>query len=310
MKTDYKPFLAVQDDGSIWWTKDQAIKLGAGYIPMSDDHQNLIPELHAPNNRVLINERTLIGALSRDYPNVDRPRVIERDDYRFVEAREFLVWLSQYVAQAQSSISFPCDLAQMVTEATSKPRLNAMVKFESLTASLEDHFDKSLHSLPQQQWFRVDRDFFPMNWGMLSPDQRRSVAQQWDNLNDPATEEKRLYWWHHFVQKNNIEKQITKWEAVDVPTAKDLAEQETRLTELRNQLADLEKNKDIESQSTKLPGHLNHDPELQARANQIAAELMTATTRSSITKQKVAKILSKEVGKPMETVLRRIRKEW
>ncbi len=57
------------------------------------------------------------------------------------------------------------------------------------------------------------------------------------------------------------------------------------------------------------PGHLNHDPEMQNRANQIAAERLAATGRP-ITRNKVAKLLAKELEMGEETVLRRIRKQW
>ena len=60
---------------------------------------------------------------------------------------------------------------------------------------------------------------------------------------------------------------------------------------------------------TKLPGHLNHDPQMQQRANEIAAELTTSTGRVP-TKNKVAKKIANELKKNEGTVLRRIRKQW
>jgi len=56
-------------------------------------------------------------------------------------------------------------------------------------------------------------------------------------------------------------------------------------------------------------GRLNHDLGMQARANKIAAEQL-ATTNRSMTRNKVAKILAKELGMDEATVLRRIRKQW
>ena len=60
---------------------------------------------------------------------------------------------------------------------------------------------------------------------------------------------------------------------------------------------------------TKHPGHLNHDPKMQARANEIAAEIIAASKRVP-TKDKVAKTLAEELGITFDTVLRRIRAEW
>jgi hypothetical protein len=56
-------------------------------------------------------------------------------------------------------------------------------------------------------------------------------------------------------------------------------------------------------------GHLNHDPEMQQRANEIAAELIEQKKKSP-TKNTVAKKLAAELGMTVDTVLRRIRAEW
>jgi len=59
----------------------------------------------------------------------------------------------------------------------------------------------------------------------------------------------------------------------------------------------------------KKSGHLNHDPEMQKRANEIASEL-EATKKRAPTKDEVAKKLATEIEVQRETVLRRIRAEW
>jgi len=115
-----------------------------------------------------------------------------------------------------------------------------MSSFDSLTAALEGGFDKPLRDLPKDMQKRIEQDFFPMPWDDLSPDQRRSVAQQWDYRHDPATEQDRQFWWGFFLRKDAIEKQIAEWEAVATPTASDLAQQEARLSELRKKLARME----------------------------------------------------------------------
>ena len=56
-------------------------------------------------------------------------------------------------------------------------------------------------------------------------------------------------------------------------------------------------------------GHLNHDPQMQQRANEIAADNMKVPG-ISITRNRVAKLLANELGMEMDTVLRRIRKQW
>lgn len=60
--------------------------------------------------------------------------------------------------------------------------------------------------------------------------------------------------------------------------------------------------------NSKLPGHLNHDIQMQQRANDIAAKLTISDRKP--TKEKVAKQLATELDQVFETVLRRIRKQW
>jgi len=63
------------------------------------------------------------------------------------------------------------------------------------------------------------------------------------------------------------------------------------------------------STESKHPGHLNHDKDLQRRANEIAAELKASKKRTP-TKEEVAKIMVSEFEYPLETILRRIRAPW
>jgi predicted nucleic acid-binding Zn-ribbon protein len=63
MTTDYESFLHVTEDGRIWWLRQDAVRLGAGFLPVCDDNQQLEPQLQAPNQRALVNEKTLIGGL-------------------------------------------------------------------------------------------------------------------------------------------------------------------------------------------------------------------------------------------------------
>jgi hypothetical protein len=55
--------------------------------------------------------------------------------------------------------------------------------------------------------------------------------------------------------------------------------------------------------------HLNHDPEMQKRANEIAAE-KKKEKKGAVTRDKVGKLLAQELEMDPETVIRRIRKEW
>ena len=71
----------------------------------------------------------------------------------------------------------------------------------------------------------------------------------------------------------------------------------------------VDKPTESDGKATKAKGHLNHDPQMQQRANEIAAEKMKETRRP-VTRNKVAKLLANERGIDEATVLRRIRKQW
>lgn len=115
-----------------------------------------------------------------------------------------------------------------------------MADFDALTWALEDWFDKPLRDLPEAMRQRVEQEFFPMPWDSLSADQRRSVALQLDYQHDPATAQDQQYWWNFFERMDAIKKQISEWTAAPAPTAGELALKETRLAELRQELARME----------------------------------------------------------------------
>lgn len=71
--------------------------------------------------------------------------------------------------------------------------------FESLEAALEGWFDRPLAELPDALRHRVETDYSPMPWDNVSPDNRRSVAAQWDYQNDPAFEDSRTVDREEFV---------------------------------------------------------------------------------------------------------------
>ena len=82
-----------------------------------------------------------------------------------------------------------------------------------------------------------------MPWDKLSADQRRSVALQLDYQHDPATEQDQKFWWDFFERVDGMNKQIEQWEAVATPTATELGLKETRLKELKQELARMDTQK-------------------------------------------------------------------
>jgi hypothetical protein len=196
-----------------------------------------------------------------------------------------------------------------------------MSDYRSLITALEGHLDKKLDELPDEARELVESDFSVELWNKLSPDQRRSLAIQLDSdAPNPGSTLEIEARTEFFNNKRALELQIAEWESKSAPTANDMTIKEARLVELRQKLAEMEKivargdfldpvEPNITSKHVKPPGHLNHDQELQAMANQIAEELKIKPGRSA-TKEKVAKILAEKKGMDDATVLRRIRKQW
>lgn len=240
MITDYGAFLRVTEDGHIWWLLKDAIRLGAGYLLVRDDHQTLATELRAPSNRALMNERTLIGAFGDTRLTIERPMTFERDGFRYVDAEGFLSWLLQYIAQTQAEITFPSELSKQLQiaiakAAASRPPVNSQ-EFESLTLALENWFDRDLKDLPATLRQRVMQEFSPFPWDEMSVEQRHVYALRIDYQHDPATEQDRQYWWDFFEHLRKLEKELQRWQAVPTPTANDMLIQESRLRELQQEI--------------------------------------------------------------------------
>jgi hypothetical protein len=240
MSNDFKSLLRVTEGGHIWWLLKDAIRLGAGYQPYSDDNLTLEPELRATSKRALLNERTLIGAFSEVRLKKEQPMTFERDGFHYVDAEFFLDWLSKYIAQTQAKIPFPNELASEVRKAKATAAAShspiAGQNFESLTLALEGWFDRPSDALPDQLRRRMEQDFV-VPWDYLAPAQRRSVAIRWDYNNDPATQADRKFWCDFYQRIDAIKQQLAEWEVAPVLTASDLALKEARLKELRQELA-------------------------------------------------------------------------
>lgn len=112
-----------------------------------------------------------------------------------------------------------------------------MSDFHALTLALEGWFTTPLCDLPDALRQRVEKEFAPMPWDQLSAEQRRTVALQLDYQHDPAAEANRQFWWDHHHHQVDLKAQIAQWQAAAAPTAGELALRETRLKELRQELA-------------------------------------------------------------------------
>ena len=122
--------------------------------------------------------------------------------------------------------------------------LDLMPVCSSLAAALEGHYEKTLADLPAELRRWVERAFVLITWDNLSAYQRpaherRKIALQWDTMHDlaPAVALDRKAGIDSAVRVADLERQIREWQMIAVPTALDLAKKETRLAELRQELA-------------------------------------------------------------------------
>lgn len=115
-----------------------------------------------------------------------------------------------------------------------------MSSFDPLTLACGGWFDKPLCDLPDALRQRLEDEFWPMPWDRLTAAGRREVTQQIDYRADPATEQVRQFCWDQSERMILITTDIAKWEAIATPTALDLAQKETRLAELQQELTGIE----------------------------------------------------------------------
>lgn len=72
---DYTSFLRVFEDGNIWWLWRDAVRLGAGFLPVYDNRAMEVA-LQPPDDLARVNERELIGAAKDARLNIELPKSI------------------------------------------------------------------------------------------------------------------------------------------------------------------------------------------------------------------------------------------
>jgi len=204
------------------WRQQSILRLPASCFVWRDEFEEAFRRSYSTDRLILLDERP--GDRELNFS----PRISEE--------LALAVMQGFGVTQCNNASSSVDKLKQNVGMAESTPAL-----FVSLATALEGWFDKPKDELPDELRQRVETDFSPMPWDALSPDQRRSVAAQWDFRHDPAMENERQYWWDFYILMDDLKKQIEQWSAIATPTATDLAQKETRLVELQRELANMKK---------------------------------------------------------------------
>jgi len=241
VKTDYTSFLRVSEDGHIWWTMQNALRLGAGYLPVSDEDRGVTCELRAPSDQAQVNERTLLGAFNDSRLRLKRPMTFVRDEVRYVDAIGFLEWLARYIEYTQTGeIAYPSEfetevrLAMAKADASRQP--DASQEFESLTFALEGMFDKKRSDLPETLRQRVEKEFVLLDWDKMTEKQRRNRADDFDYENDPATEHKRKNCLKFYNRLHNLQENLKKWESTATHSVSDFELKESRVKELQQEI--------------------------------------------------------------------------
>lgn len=195
VKENYEPVLFVSGDGCIWWRLEDAIKLGVGYIPVGwndDDY----PLFQSPRDRAHDDAQDLMTKFRAAQAEGSAPVVSVRERDTFVEAPEFLRWLTQSVVQTWQSqerldeLNHNLLLAQLRWRTATRSQSEAVSAgppYDAVTAVLADVFETPFVELPKRHQARVASVYFPGRWDGLSPDERRGVAVRWDYDHDPRT---------------------------------------------------------------------------------------------------------------------------
>lgn len=111
--------------------------------------------------------------------------------------------------------------------------------FFSLSSRLEEWFDEPLESLPENLREQIRRDFVPLEWNELAPEQRHSIATQVDNQHNP----KALAEFNKSFELNcqiiKVEREIRELELLSALTPLERESKRRQLDELKTELGGL-----------------------------------------------------------------------
>ncbi|RZO86147.1 MAG: hypothetical protein EVA65_04230 [Oceanococcus sp.] len=118
---------------------------------------------------------------------------------------------------------------------------DSVVTREPLVSALADVFGVALEDIAEDLRKRIADEFFPIPWDRLTAEQRERFAGQIDRKHDPESQALDEYWQQFFERRALLVEDIEAWEAVATPTAGDLAKKTEMLAALRQQLAEMER---------------------------------------------------------------------
>ncbi|MDT3669918.1 MAG: hypothetical protein ROZ37_06265 [Aromatoleum sp.] len=247
MNKNYDPVLHISEDKRIWWRLDDAIKLGAGYIPVGwDDNDD--PLLEPPQKQAgEVDQDLVMTAFHLAQTDGSAPAVTVRADGKFVEAREFLQWVRQSVVQRLESAKYLDELEHHILVALlrwgggkGQTPVSVEPPYEPVSAVLSDWFETRFAELPKRHQRRVASLCFPGRWDELSSDQRRRRAVSWDYNHDPQTQADRERVEQLMIQSLFLSNEINALERLPPQTVAEIVVKDEKLKDLRERLRRLD----------------------------------------------------------------------
>jgi hypothetical protein len=112
-------------------------------------------------------------------------------------------------------------------------------KFMPLTVTLEPYFEQPMAGLPKVIAALVSGAYRLFSWDALSPDQRRSLAQQKDAQEDPALAPLREWAFRQVTRDHELQQEIESLKRAAAPTVLDIAKKKEMLAALEAELREL-----------------------------------------------------------------------
>lgn len=241
MKVDYSPFLHVSDDGAIWWRVGDALKLGAGYVPVGSHHSGH-PLLRAPNEHVLACEKNLIEAFYLRQTDCLATATALREDGQYVKAYEFLNWRSQYVTgkPEKGEIGLDSHVAMEALRWSVRKALEArratIDSARPLSVTLSEWFETRFEELPERIQVIVEAAIYSKKWDWSSPIQRRDMAARIDHPPRPLTEQEEYRSLQRMQERARLWSDIQELEALPAQTLAEKFMKDDRLNALYERL--------------------------------------------------------------------------
>jgi hypothetical protein len=112
--------------------------------------------------------------------------------------------------------------------------------YKSLLVLLEGYWDRSLSKLPKQMRLVVEKEYFPITWGMMDENGRKNIAAQIDAQKDPRYQEESDFWSNFYQSIRALRNNMRELELKVATTPLELESKSRQLKLFRRELRSLE----------------------------------------------------------------------